>query len=165
MIEFNGRLSKECKRYFIESSWKLGFIIALMVCIPFMVLSIVLSIMRDWIFILMLIPVAMFIFFASLKPGTSIYRKLYGKNGKVYDGELLWHIVIEGDTISAEGVQRSETKSIGDIKKVVDMGNWYKIYFCFPHKSNIFLCQKDLIVQGTIEEFENIMYEKLETTS
>ena len=69
--------------------------------------------------------------------------------------------MIEGDTISAEGVQRSETKPIGNIKKVVDMGNWYKIYFCFPHKSNIFLFQKDLIVQGTIEEFENIMYGKI----
>ena len=46
-------------------------------------------------------------------------------------------------------------------KKVVDMGDWYKIYFYFPHKSNIFLCQKDLIVQGTIEEFENIMYGKI----
>lgn len=39
--------------------------------------------------------------------------------------------------------------------------SWYFIYFCFPHKSNIFLFQKDLIVQGTIEEFENIMYGKI----
>ena len=117
MIKFEGRLSQECKKYFIGSSWRLGFIVVVVVCIPFIVLSIVLSIMDDWIYILMLIPVAMFIFFASLRPGTSIYRKLYGKNGRVYDGELLWHIVIEGDTISAEGVQRSETKSIGDIKK------------------------------------------------
>ena len=75
MIEFTGHLSKECKKFFIESSWKLGFIIALMVCISFIVLSVVLSIMRDWI-ILMLIPVAMFVFFASLRPGTSIYRKI-----------------------------------------------------------------------------------------
>lgn len=104
----------------------------------------------------------MFMFFASLRPGTSIYRKIYGKNGKVFDGELLWHIVIEGDTISAEGVQRSETRSIGDIKKVVDMGNCYKVYFYFPHKSNIFLCQKDLITQGTIEEFENMFSEAIQ---
>lgn len=161
MIEFKGRLSNKCKEYVIKSSWQLGFFIVIAVCIPFIILSIVLSIKDDCIYLLILIPVALLIFFASLKPGTKAYRKLYGKNGKIYDGELTWHISIEGDIIFAEGIQRSETKYLSNVKKVVDMGDWYKVYFYFPYKSNLFICQKDLIIQGTIEDFENLFSEKI----
>lgn len=161
MIEFKGELSNKCKKYFTQSSWQLVFFIVIAVCIPFIILSIVLSIIDDWIYLLMLLPIALFIFFASLKPGSTAYRKLYGKNGKIYDGELTWHITIEGDMISAEGTQRSEIKYLSNVKKVVDMGDWYKIYFYFPYKSDLFICQKDLIIQGTTEDFENLFSDKL----
>ena len=61
----------------------------------------------------------------------------------------------------AEGIQRSETKNLSNVKKVVDMGEWYKIYFYFPYKSNLFICQKDLLVKGTIEEFEELFSDKI----
>lgn len=161
MIEFKGELSNECKKYLIKTSWQIGLFVVVVVCIPFVILSIVLSIKNDWIYLLIFIPVALTIFFSSLKPETKAYRKLYGKNGKIYDGELSWHIVIESDIISAEGIQRSETRFLKDVKKVVDMGDWYKIYFYFPNKSNIFICQKDLIIQGTINEFESLLQDKM----
>lgn len=154
MIEFQGILSNRCKKFIIDTSWKLGFITVIIVCIPIMALSIVLAYMYDWIYLLILIPVALFISFVALKPGTKAYRKLFGNNGKIFDGSLAWNIVIDGITISAEGINRSETRYLNDVKKVVDLGEWYKIYFCFPHKSNLFVCQKDLITQGTLEEFE-----------
>ena len=75
---------------------------------------------------------------------------------KTYEGDLQWNIVVEGNVISAEGIQRYEIKNLEDVKKVVDMGDFYKIYFYFPHKSNLFICQKDLLVKGTIEEFEKL---------
>lgn len=161
MIEFKGQLSDECKKYLIDSSWKIGLFVVIAVCIPFIILTIVLSIKSDWIYLLIFIPIALFIYFASLKPGTKAYRNLYGKNGKLFDGKILWHVIIEGDEIFVEGIQRSETKYLNDIKKVVDMGDWYKIYFYFPHKSNIVICQKDLIVQGTIQEFESLFQGKI----
>ncbi|MDD6054239.1 MAG: hypothetical protein PUB81_02725 [Clostridiales bacterium] len=161
MIEFKGRLSNKCKKYLIKSSWQLGFFVVIAVCIPFIILSIVLSIMDDWVYLVMLLPIGLFIFFASLKPETRAYRELYGKNGKIYDGELTWHITIERDIMFAEGIQRSETKNLSNVKKVVDMGEWYKIYFYFPYKSNLFICQKDLLVKGTIEEFEELFSDKI----
>ena len=161
MIEFKGELSNECKKYLIKTSWQIGLFVVVVVCIPFVILSIVLSIKNDWIYLLIFIPVALAIFFSTLKPETKAYRKLYGKNGKIYDGELSWHIVIESDIISAEGIQRSETRFLKDVKKVVDMGDWYKIYFYFPNKSNIFICQKNLIIQGTINEFESLLQDKM----
>ena len=100
-------------------------------------------------------------FFGSLKPSTKSYEMFFGKNGKIFEGELQWNIIIDQNLISAEGIQRSETKNLDDIKKVVDMGDFYKIYFYFPHKSNLFVCQKDLIIKGTIEEFEELFSAKI----
>ena len=45
------------------------------------------------------------------------------------------------------------TRSLGDIKRVIDCGDWYYIQFYFPHHK-YFACQKDLMVEGTIEAFE-----------
>ena len=53
------------------------------------------------------------------------------------------------------------TRHFDDIVCVNDFGEHYKIKFKFPHKSIYFLCQKDLIVQGTLEEFETLFQDKL----
>lgn len=161
MIVFQGILSDRCKEFIINTSWKLGFTTVTIVCIPIIVLSLVLAFMNDLIYLLILVPVALFISFVLLKPGTKAYSKLFGSNGKIFDGFLEWNIVIDGITISAEGINRSETRYLNDVKKVVDLGEWYKIYFCFPHKSNLFVCQKDLIAEGTIEEFEALFEGKI----
>ncbi len=42
------------------------------------------------------------------------------------------------------------------MKKITDEGDWYQIIFYFPHKVGDCICQKDLITEGSIEEFENI---------
>ena len=57
------------------------------------------------------------------------------------------------------------TRHFDDIVCVNDFGEHYKIKFKFPHKSIYFLCQKDLIVQGTLEEFETLFQDKLVHTS
>ena len=41
------------------------------------------------------------------------------------------------------------------------MGEWYKFYFYFPHKSNMFICEKKSLVEGTIEKFEKEFQDKL----
>ena len=53
------------------------------------------------------------------------------------------------------------TRHFDDVVSVKDFGEYYKIKFKFPHKSIYFLCQKDLIVQGTLEEFETLFQDKL----
>lgn len=161
MIEFKGKLSSKCKEYLIDDSWRITFFTILIICIPFIVLTIVLTFKFDWIYSLIFIPIALFMFFGSLKPSTKSYEMFFGKNGKIFEGELQWNIIIDQNLISAEGIQRSETKNLDDIKKVVDMGDFYKIYFYFPHKSNLFVCQKDLIIKGTIEEFEDLFSAKI----
>ncbi|MBO6263179.1 MAG: hypothetical protein J6N93_02750 [Clostridia bacterium] len=161
MIEFNGKLSSKCKKYLIDDSWRLNLTVGFTIGIPLIVLTLILSFKYGWIYLLIFIPIALIMFFISLKPSTKAYRFFYGKDGEIYDGELQWNIIIDQDLISAEGTQRSETNSLDDIKEVVDFGDFYKIYFYFPHKSNLFICQKDLITQGTIEEFEAMFEGKI----
>jgi hypothetical protein len=68
-------------------------------------------------------------------------------------------ITIEDHILSAQGEKFTHLRELEHVKKVVDYGDWYHIFFCFPHKSLAFLCQKDLLVEGTIEEFEEIFEE------
>ena len=56
---------------------------------------------------------------------------------------------------------KSQTKSVDKVKRVTDRGNFYEIDFHFPPKMATCICQKDLLVAGTIEEFEDIFKDKL----
>ncbi|MBQ5725745.1 MAG: hypothetical protein IIV80_06300, partial [Clostridia bacterium] len=51
--------------------------------------------------------------------------------------------------------------SIDDVTMIVDMGEWYHISFGKMLGSGRFVCQKDLLVQGTIEDFEKLFEGKL----
>jgi len=53
--------------------------------------------------------------------------------------------------------QKYETKT-SNIRKVYDFGEWYEFYFNFFRRH---VCQKDWIIEGTIEEFEAMFKTKL----
>ena len=50
-------------------------------------------------------------------------------------------------------------KPIGKIKRVLDYGDFYCVIF--SDIGNAFLCQKDLLAEGSLEEFERIFSEKI----
>ena len=54
------------------------------------------------------------------------------------------------------------TRSVEDIKKVVDHGEFYEIIFYWGIRFGDCVCQKDLIIEGTIEEFEEMFKDKIE---
>ena len=70
-------------------------------------------------------------------------------------------IYLRENQIVSSGEKVAEVKNLNQVKKVVDFGEWYKIFFIFPYKSQRFVCQKDLLVQGTIEEFEAVFEGKI----
>ena len=50
---------------------------------------------------------------------------------------------------------------ISSICQIVDYGEWYYLVFDYGDKDLYFVCQKDLLTGGTIEEFENIFEGKI----
>ena len=49
-----------------------------------------------------------------------------------------------------------ESKLLSDVKQVRDFGAFYDVVFPFGKYSEKFVCQKDLLTIGTIEDFEKL---------
>lgn len=75
-------------------------------------------------------------------------------SSKKWDTVCPKEISIDDDSIYIVGDAFNHHRATNDIKKIIDTGDCYRIIFTFPNKSVYCLCQKDLIVEGSIEEFE-----------
>lgn len=53
------------------------------------------------------------------------------------------------------------TKSIDSVKRVLDVGEWYYIFFKTGDTTHSWVCQKDLLTKGTIEDFEKMFDGKI----
>ena len=56
---------------------------------------------------------------------------------------------------------QSLNKSIQEVKKVIDFGDGYLICFSRFEITNAWLCQKDLLIQGSIDDFERLFEGKI----
>lgn len=77
-----------------------------------------------------------------------------------------WHsIVLDNDVICKtiyHGEQIVECRAIKKIKKVIDYGDcYYMIFDFFNDPSATWVCQKDLMVKGSVEEFERLFMGKI----
>lgn len=55
----------------------------------------------------------------------------------------------------------TENRSVELVRKVYDYGEFYFISFRFGKISCYFICQKSLLTQGTIEDFEKLFDGKI----
>ena len=156
MIEFKGEITGNCKQYIMKRETVIscfGFIVgAGAISIPIIILSITCN---AYIWLMMLLPAATVI--AGFIP---FFLKDYGLS-KV---KLLFPTTISIDDegeMTCENEEFHEYRHISQVKKVFDMGEWYAIYFYWPHRTIRYVCQKDLLCQGTLEEFEKLFQEKL----
>ena len=102
-----------------------------------------------WIFCLAFIPLVLLVVL-SLIPYKDDKKFLFPLKILIYDG-----LVIN------EGKDFKSTRKVSHSSKIIDFEDCYYFHFCFPHKDCRFLCQKDLITEGTIEEFENLFKDKI----
>jgi len=143
MIEFNGNLSENNKKIMGKVQQKIssisGWITAVLFAIPITVF-----VVKDTPLFALGYLVCLLVGIASSVPIKKKYRELICPT----------NITIEDDIITSSGENFSQVRNIQDIKRIDDYDDYYRIWFHFPHQSQMFLCQKDLLVQGTIEEFE-----------
>lgn len=145
MIEFKGELSTTCRAYVLKNETKIARLSSIIVCLPLSIINVALAI-SNGLFYLIFMPVFLLtIWLAGLQPKEKSYGLIMTEK-----------VIITEDNMRCVGERFSETRLITQVKQVIDYGEWYKITFYFPNKSQRFICQKNLITQGSIEEFENL---------
>ena len=151
MIEFNGDITGNCQKYMLKRSSHLGRIGALITAVLFGIPAIIISIVWDWIVIIILPVLCLFVFLAGATP-----------EPKTHSSILPTKVTI---TTTNEIISESEsfhyTRAIADVKEIVDLGEWYHIFFYPECRNGHFVCQKDLLTKGSIEEFEKIFEGKI----
>lgn len=154
MIEFSGEFSEKNKNYLLKQNSMVGFLASLVVAIIFGIIIITIAAIYDfWIITIFLIVLVFLIAIATMAPYIQKKKTLnlllpkkisIDENGNIY-------FDLDSHTIS---------RSINDIKEIIDTDESYYIKFRFPKVSG-FICQKDLLKNGTIEQFEQIYKYKI----
>lgn len=77
-----------------------------------------------------------------------------------------WDYIIEisKDIIKITSMHQNgtqQTKSIKKVKRIIDYGEYYYIYFNRWDASNGIVCQKNLLLDGSLEEFEQLFNGKI----
>ena len=151
MIEFNGALSSRCVHFYMKKDILRSLIIFLLPALLFIIPMVVLSISRAELFwgvlagIIFVIAVC-----AAIIEGTVFLKK-----------KLPTRITIADGRINKVSILESKNNPISEIETVVDYGEWYQIYFNIGFRNNYVICQKDLIVKGTLEEYEKLLGDKI----
>ena len=70
-------------------------------------------------------------------------------------------VFTDGEYIVAVCNACSDSRLISAATKVFDYGSFYYISFPMGQKSDKFVCQKNLLTQGTLEEFEVLFEGKI----
>ena len=152
MIVFDGLISGSAEKYFFKKLHYyscLAFYIGMLVFLPLFIVAGIL--IKSWILIgfylltILVVPV-----FLSL-PKSKKEKKLI----------LPQKIVVQNDTILCITEKNTEKKYIGTVKKVNKFDDFYEVVFPIGNVSEKFICQKSLLVKGTIEDFEKIFTNKI----
>ena len=149
MIEFKGEISNECKK-FLQKKFTQGLRLGLLISIIIFstLITIIALFYEKIIFLFLLVQIPLFILLYPF-PNSVPVRIEIGED----------YLAVECK--NKDGKKDGSVRDIVDVKQVIDMGDWYYITFYFPHKTIDFACQKDLITQGTLEEFEALFEDRL----
>lgn len=150
MIKFKGDMSEKCKKQMLSRNQKsivLVFsIISLIISIPFIILSIT----SHWIYIVCIPGLILGVMLISRSP-----------NKKNQNLIIPSEVKIKGEKIISKSDKFEHVRLISDVKQVIDEKEWYRLVFYYSSRNQYFICEKKLLVEGTIEEFEALFKNKL----
>ena len=157
VIEFFGTLCEQCQKDITKRSRRLFAITFTVVTLLFGVVpTVVCYILKDDYFyeffgltILCLIMTVIY-----WLPINILHKPPQG-----ISSDLL--IRIEDSFITRSGYGGVQKKALSKVKKVIDVGDWYYIIFRLGDISTSFVCQKDLLREGTLEAFEALFEGKI----
>ena len=157
MIEFDGHISGLAKSYFCKKEKMFGMkvtLISLVVAYP--IILIMANYLRGTFnnpaLVLTCIYLLLFSFIPLLSLVNPLEKKGFPKKIST-DGEYIAVIIECG---------QKTCKLISDVKCVNDFGEFYALDFPLSAGiNNAFICQKNLLTKGTIEEFEALFEGKI----
>ena len=153
MIEFKGRLGEKAKEFIVKMFVKRFLVSASILTIVIAILAIVLALTIEPLISLFMLAVIPFWFCIFLPKSKSFQNQ---------ELPFLCVVDIVESTVVIQGFEGKNTERfcmIEDVKRVDDYGDWY--HMIIPKQDMYFIFQKDLITQGTIEEFEKIFEGKI----
>ena len=145
MIEFTGALSGEAKKYVIKEYRRSMFISVLIVWLLFGIPITVMGIFGSKVLLYLLFPLSLLFLIPIIIPGDDFFKSLLPT--KVF-------IDFEEGTVVAVGDGFERFRMLADIVRIESYAWGYYIAFPIPHNDIAFTIQKDLITQGSIEQFE-----------
>ena len=142
MIRFYGEINNESQKFIAKKMLRLGLYVMIVLLIVVGFPSILAGVFFDiWFFTI----------FTGMGMLVSLFLSYYTR--KDYYPNL---ITIDNNQICAEIGKGMATRTFDDVKQIIDYGEFYDIIFYFPNKVLNCICQKDLIQEGTIEDFEEL---------
>ena len=152
MIEFSGRISGSAEKHFWKANAKTGMFLWFTVLSLFWPLVAVLTVKMKSI-----LPIVLYaVLFATVGLASWI-----PKSAKEKEKYVPRRIYIDGDRIISESNVNHMGQFLSDVKRVYDYGEFYFFVFPIGKISNDYICQKDLLSSGTLEEFEALIGDKL----
>lgn len=152
MIEFKGRLSQKTEKHYLKRNSEQGqnlFLIALLLFLPAMLIwGVKLKmwpIIGSYVSMFILVPLL-----ARIPPSKKEKEMI-----------MPTRIVIDDDCMYCYSKKCQEARYVEDVSIVRDFGDFYELRFPFGKVSNRFICQKDLITKGTLEDFETLFEGKI----
>ena len=147
MIRFQGEITAKCMMYIQKQRKKHSFIAA---CIVTGILFVIFAALSfwNWNYIFSLINAPVF--------GVLVFILTYDNSKNCSN-----NIVIDSDEIGFDLGGKRCARTIQSVKKVVDFGGGYDIIFSSSHKTASCVCDKSLLTDGTIEQFEQLFADKM----
>ena len=159
MIKFEGELNSEAKKFLLKKSLLYNLLtlilpIAFIILLSFFLNSIVSNIIYYSIGLILVLILITFLYEISNE----------GKRERNVKTVCITeeHLEMYKDS-TKKGTESYQERFIDDVACVYDKGSFYWISFSLA-KSLYFVCQKDLIKEGTIEEFEELFKDKIVKT-
>lgn len=152
MIEFNGLLTGKAKDFLLRRQRKItcGTCVSLMFVFLPISFSVAVIVENHLIF-----AVCILLFLLSFLTYFLPVSRYTQKN------IMTQKIIISQDCITNITQKHSESNLIKDVKKIYDHGEFYEFKFPLLKSNYKFLCQKDLISQGTLDDFEELFKGKI----
>ncbi len=153
MIKFSGRIDYELKKQILKQrDRQLGWLMlgAAIICGTG---TLIISILNGAVYYKLLVPTVVIIVM-------SIISLIAPQPNNCFRIDWNYTVsIVNGKIYKVQFQQPDVVKEVNKIKKVIDEGKWYTIIY--SGLSNAIICQKNLLVEGTLEEFETIFAGKI----